>query len=492
VAAEIPDAKASAPVPTALPGEPTSRAPSGHRRSFALLGTVQVTLIFTITLIAVPLPGIGMELGLGHSELVVVSAAYGLSFSGLLLFGGRLADRYGGRPVFITGLLVFGVASATAPWASGFGFLATSRFSQGTGAALIAPAAMVLLRAVFPEPSAYGRAMATWGGLSVLGATAGIVLSGLATAFMSWRWMFVVPLLVAGFALLLTPRLLPAGQRGTPMTLDLLGAVLATSGVTLLSYGLVMTGDRAWSSATVVVSLACGLALLVAFGVVEVRGRDPLLPPAFLADRRRAAALVVIGLSAAATAVVTLFLALYLQQIRGWSPLRTSLAFVPYAVVLIVVGRAAGRFVERFGARTVVVAGLALGACGLFLLAPLDPHTPYATGLLPGLLALPVGIALTFAGSAVLAVADVPQAQIGLAGGVMNTAIELGPTAGLALVSAVAAGRVNQVAPAADMPHAMTSGYAWGFGTTGLALALLAVLIAVTVGPRPGTIRAAG
>jgi len=189
--------------------------------------------------------------------------------------------------------------------------------------------------------------MVTWGGLSVLGATTGIVVSGLVAAAVSWQWMFAVPLFVAGLALLLTPVLLPASRPAAPVALDAPGAVLATSGITLLSYGLVMTGDHSWLSATAGVPIAAGFILLVAFGVREARTRDPLLPPSFLADRRRAAALAVIGLSAAATAVVCLFLTLYLQQIRGWTTLRTSFAFVPYALALILVGRVAGRLVER-------------------------------------------------------------------------------------------------------------------------------------------------
>jgi len=457
-----------------------ARAASRRRAgSFALLGTVQTTLIFTITMMAVPLPGIGTEFDLDRSELVVVSAAYGLSFSGLLLFGGRLTDRFGGRPVFVAGLAVFAAASAAVPPAAGFTVLAASRFGQGIGAALVAPAAMVLLRATIPEPDRYGRAMATWGGLSVLGATTGIVLSGLVASVVSWRWMFAVPLFVAGMALLLAPALLPAGRPAAAVALDAPGAVLATSGITLLSYGLVMTGDHSWSSATAGVPVAAGFVLLVAFGVREARTRDPLLPPSFLADRRRALALAVIGLSAAATAVVFLFLTLYLQQIRGWTTMRTSLAFVPYALALILVGRLAGRLVERFGAPRVVVAGLALAASGLFLLTPLN-----VSGALPGLVALAAGVALTFAGAAVLVVADVPPPRIGLAGGVMNTAIELGPTVGLAVVNAVATARTNRVSSSVDLPRAVADGYAWGFAATGSASALLAVLVAAAVVPR--------
>lgn len=457
----------------------------GHpARGFAVLGTVQVTLVFTITLIAVPLPAIGREFGLGHSSLVLVSTAYGLSFSGLLLFGGRLADRRGARAVLTVGLVVFAVASSMAAAAPGFAVLVAARFAQGAGAALVAPAAMAMLRVIIPDEGKRARALASWGGLSVLGATAGILLSGVVTTWVSWRWMFTVTLLVSVAALVLAPRWLPPVAPSGRAALDLPGAALATAAITLLSYGLVMTGGHAWSSAAVVVPIVTGLALLAAFAATELRSRDPLLPPGFLADRCRVTALLAIAFSAAGTAVTFLFLALYLQQARGWTPLRTSLAFAPYALSLIIAGRLASRLVSRFGARAVAGVGLAIAAAGLFLLAQLGPHTAYATGLLPGLVLLPAGAALTFAGAAVLAAGGVPQQQAGLAGGVMNTAMELGPTLGLALLTTVAAARASHVTTAGASPQAATtSGYGWALGAAGLAFALLAALTAIPVPP---------
>jgi MFS family permease len=478
--------------PGPLPAADGATAPPaevGHpARAFALLGTVQITLVFTITLIAVPLPAIGREFGLGHSSLILVSTAYGLSFSGLLLFGGRLADRRSARGVLIAGLVVFAVASSVAAAAPGFVVLVAARFTQGAGAALVAPAAMAVLHAIIPDDGRYARALATWGGLSVLGATAGILLSGVVTTWVSWRWMLAVALLVSVVALVLTPRWLPPVAPSGRAALDLPGAALATAGVTLVSYGLVTTGGRAWSSAPVVVPLVAGLVLLAAFAAAELRTRDPLLPPAFLAHRRRAIALLAICLSAAGTAVTSLFLALYLQQARGWTPLHTSLAFAPYALSLIIVGRLASRIIVRFGARAVAAAGLAIAAAGLFLLAQLSLDTVYATGLLPGSVLLPAGTALTFASAAVLAAGGVPRQQAGLAGGVMNTAMELGPALGLALLTAVAAARASHATTAGASPQAaMTSGYAWALGAAGLAFALLAVLTAIPVPPRrPG------
>ncbi|MEU2675300.1 MFS transporter [Streptomyces sp. NPDC007107] len=402
-----------------------------HRYAFVLLGSLQTTLIFTLAAIAVPLPRIGAEFGLERSDLILLSASYGLTFAGLLLLGGRLADRYGGRPALAAGLVVLGAASAAAPFAAGVEELLAARFAQGAGAALVAPAAMaVLRRAAAASPAAYSRSMATWGGLSVLGATAGNLLSGVISTLLSWRWTFAVPLVVSAAALALMSRLLPRTEPDRSRALDLPGALLATTGITCASYGFVSTDTRPWSSAGVLVPLLGGTALLTAFLYAERRTPDPLLPPRFLLVERRALALAAIALSACGTAMTFVVLSLHLQQTRGWSPLQTSAAFVPFALVLIISGRAAGPLIVRYGARTVTAAGLTTGAAGLALLActGLDPHSPYAYGLLPGLLLLPAGAAASFGGATVLATDGVPPHRSGLAGGVLNSAMELGPT----------------------------------------------------------------
>ncbi|MEV6208403.1 MFS transporter [Kitasatospora sp. NPDC051914] len=402
-----------------------STAASGPRTGpgFALLGTVQATLIFTLMAISVPLPDIGREFGADHSRLVLLNAAYGLSFAALLLLGGRLTDRYGGRRILTVGLVVLGLASAAAPIAPGYTALLLLRFVQGAAAALAAPAGMAVLKALLPGPEAYGRAMATWGGLSVLGATTGNLASGAVASWLSWRWMFAVPVIVAATVLALAPRLLPADRpREQRPALDLPGAVLATAGTVLVSYGLVLTETGGWA-----LPLALGLLLLAAFVLRERRAAQPLLPLGFLRGGRRLLGLAATMLSAGGTATLFLLLTLHLQQDLGWTPLATSGAFLPYAAALLVGGRVAGPLVGRFGPKAVTAAGLATGAAGLLALAHLDAGSTYLP-LVPGLVLLPFGAALAFAGAAVLATDGVPEEQIGLAGGVLNTAMELGPT----------------------------------------------------------------
>ncbi|MFG2910528.1 MFS transporter [Kitasatospora sp. NPDC048286] len=437
------------------------------RYGFALLGVVQAVLIFTITILTVPLPLVAREFGLGPSGVLLLSAAYGLSFSSLLLLGGRLADRHGGRPVLRAGLALLAAASIACALAPGYPVLLASRFVQGAGAALAAPAAVAVVRVLHPEPAAYRRAMATWGGLSVLGATAGSVVSGAVAAAVSWRWLFAVPVLVALAGLARSAALPAAAPAGTRPALDLRGAALATAGVCAASYALVGSTEHGWHSPGTYGPLAAGLALLIVFAAAERRTADPLLPPGFLADRRRATALAAVMATAAGTALTFVLLSLYLQQLRGWSAAATSAAFLPYAAVLLLSGRLAGPLTVRYGPPAVTAGGLAVAAAGLGLLAGLAPDSGYALGLLPGLLLLPAGAAAAFAGAAVLATGGVPPERTGLAAGVFNTAMELGPTAGLAALMALAATRPSVV-----------GGYAAAFAAAAVGLALTAVAVA--------------
>lgn len=430
--------------PSSLPdGLPSPR----QRSAFALLALVQSTLIFTIALITVPLPQIAAELQLSSAQLLLILAAYGLPFSGLLLFGGRLADRHGGRRMLVWGLCVFGLASVLAALAPGFLWLVAMRFAQGVGGALTAPAAIALLRALFPSPAGFGRAMATWGSVSVLGAVAGFIVSGVLTAWLPWRWMFAVPAAVALLGLL-RMRHLPqgaAGQEGQRPGLDPLGAVLATLGISLASYGLIASADHGWRSAMSLAPLLTGLACLAVFLRVQRRVTDPLLPPGFVLDPCRMAGLGGMLLAAAGSGLINFVISLYLQQERGWSPLSTALGFVPFAVALLVAGRMAVDLVQRLGAARVTLGGLLLAAAGLGLLAGLERDSSYLLGMVPGMVLLAAGGALVFSGAAVLSTSHVPQHQAGLAGGVMNTAMELGPTVGLAVLMSVAATQADAV-----------------------------------------------
>jgi MFS family permease len=434
---------AVSPVPT----RPTASA-------FALLGTVQIVLISGITVVSVALPAIQDELRLSGGDLALVSTAYGLAFSGLLLLGGRLADQYGRRRVFMLGLGLFGVSSAAAALAPGLALLLTARFAQGIGAALAAPSAMALLGVLFPDPHRRARATAVWGGLAGIGATGGMLVSGVFAEWASWRWAFGVPVIATALAIVAAPRLLPADRPVRRARIDVLGAALVTAGLSTLSYGLVESSYG---------PLIGGVVLLLTFMIAESRTAVPLVPPTLFAAPRRAVALAAIVLGSAGMATSFFFLSLHLQQVRGLSPLLTSAAFLPYGVVLIGTGVVAGRLMGRFGIRIVLTTGLIVAAAGLALVGRFDGT------LVAGLLVLPLGIGLTFAGATVVAVADVPDEQAGLAGGVVNTAMEIGPTLGLAVLVSLAAAQAGDT----------TSGYGFALGIAAVAFILMAPIAAL-------------
>lgn len=470
-------------------GPPMAKPATGVTRprgAFALLATVQVVLIFAITMLSVPLPRIQHELELSTTELTLLSAAYGLSFSGLLLLGGRIVDLYGRRRVFVAGTAVFALASAASGLAPDAVTLLLGRFAQGTGAAFAAPAAMALVGSVFPEPQQRARATAVWGGLGPLGATAGTLASGAVTAWVSWRWTFVLPAVLAALAALLARRLLPGTTpTGIGGRVDVRGAILATAGLSVLSYGLVQAAEAPWTSTAMTVPGAIGVLLLITFVLVERRAAQPLLPLGFLASGRRAGALWALLVGSAGIATLFFLLSLYLQQVMQLSPLRTSAAFLPFSAVLVATGLLTARLVNRFGARAVATAGLLISAAGLLLLGRLAADSPYAEVLLGGLLLVPAGIAMVFSAATVAVFDGVPGERAGLAGGVVNTALEAGPTVGLAVLVSLSATHTGTLKNSgASQAAAQSAGYAFAFNTAAALFAASALATALLLRAR--------
>ncbi|WP_419994060.1 MFS transporter [Streptomyces boninensis] len=459
-----------------------SPAPRLTRIRFALLAAVQSMLHIAVTVTSAAGPAIQDELRLSRPELALAAAAYGLSFSGLLLLGGRLTDIVGRRRQFTLGVALFAAATAAVALAPGGQALIAARFAQGCGAALAAPAAMALLGGVFPEPAARRRALAVWGFLAGLGAATGIVLSGTLATWLSWRWGFGL-LAAAAAAAVPAARLLPPGDAPRRLRVDVLGALLGTAALSALGYGLVMLGPRGWSSPYAQLPLAAGVVALALFAVRQARTAAPLLPAGLFADRQRATALAAAMFGPAAGASTAFLMALYLEEACSYSALRTSLVFIPYTVVLFAAGRLAGRAVARFTARGVAVTGLLTIAAGLFLVGHLPARSPHLSApVVAGLLLLPLGIAVLGSAAVVLAVSGLPQRDAGPAGGVVNAALLIGSTAGVALMSSLAAARTGALdaagRPAAEVGGpAEVGGYAFAF-TVAAAVLLLAAPLA--------------
>ncbi|MET9885290.1 MFS transporter [Streptomyces sp. NPDC006430] len=468
----------------------TLAAPRNTWVRFAILGAVQLILNASVSVTFAAGPAMQRELGLSRIDLILDSAAYGLAFSGLLLLGGRLTDRVGQRRLFTRGTALFAAASLAAALAPTSHTVLAARFLQGCGAALAAPAAMALLRVVFPEGRARAAALARWGLLASLGAAVGIVLSGALVAWSSWRWSFGLLAAAATAVLALAPRSLPAGPAPVRVPVDLLGAVLGTFALSTLGYGFVMVGPHGWAAPQVLAPLALGAILLAVFVAAQRRVRAPLLPLGFLASRQRATALVCALLGPAIGASTAFLLALYFQQVRGYSALQNALAFIPYSAMLLGVGFVAGRIVARHGTRTVAVGGLAVIAAGLFLIGSVGLRTGSTPCVLVGLVILSAGIGTLMSAAVVGAVAGVPEAQSALAGAVVNTAILAGPTISLALITSAADARTASLLAAGD-PAAATGGYAFAFEAACVVFLLAIGLAVYGLAPR-GSSRPAG
>src|ERR687895_43832 len=400
-------------------------------------------VVLDITVVNVALPSIGAALSFAAADLQWVVTIYVLFTGGLLLLGGRLADRFDRRLVFLTGLTVFTAASLASGLAPSPGALVAARAVQGLGAALLTPAALSIVTTTYTG-SQLTKALSAWGAIGSAGAAAGVLLGGVLTSALSWEWIFLVNVPVGIAAVALTLRLIPAGTPGRGR-LDLPGAVLAV------------------------------------FVQVERASRQPLLPPATWRHRSLVSSgAVVLGITG--ILVGTFFLnSLYLQHVLDASALETGLGFLPLALSIGAAAHVASQLLPRAGTRTVVVAGLALVAVGALVLAAAPDDASYFANLLPGFLVLGVGMGLVFPGVTVTALGGVDPEEAGLASGFMATSHELGAALGVAVLAAIAAtaGDITTLA-------GIAAGYQDGFiAAAGIAAALAAIALVSVPSIRP-------
>jgi EmrB/QacA subfamily drug resistance transporter len=404
-----------------------------------LLGAAQFMVVLDITVVNVALPSIGAALDFAAADLEWVVTIYVLFTGGLLLLGGRLADRFDRRLVFLTGLSLFTAASLASGLAPSPGALIASRAAQGLGAALLTPAALSIVTTTYTG-SQRAKALSAWGAISSAGAAAGVLLGGVLTTALSWEWIFFINVPVGVAAIALTLRLVPVGKPAAGEgRLDLPGAVAVVAGLMVLVYALDGTSDHGWGSTRTLLLLALAAGLLAIFALVERVSPRPLVPPATWRLRSLvssgAVVLVVTGIL-----VGTFFLnSLYLQHVLDASALETGLGFVPLALSIGMAAQVASRLLPRVGTRVVVAAGLVLVAVGAAVLAAAPDEASYLVHLLPGFLVLGVGMGLVFPGVTVTGLSGVPAEQAGLASGFMATSHELGAALGVAVLAAIAA-----------------------------------------------------
>jgi EmrB/QacA subfamily drug resistance transporter len=440
------------------------------RNSNALLLVVclgQFMVILDVSIVNVALPSIKDALGFSTNGLQWVLNAYTLTFAGFLLLGGRAADLFGRRRMFVTGTLLFSGASLLCAIAPSSETLVAARAVQGIGGAVISPATLAIITTSFDEGGPRNRALGAWGAIGAIGATSGVLLGGVLTEAFGWPAIFVINIPIGAVVVALSRGLVPEGRGATENRhFDLLGAVLVTLGMTAVTYGIVTTDRLSWGSVGVLAPLAAGSALLLSFALYEGRvAREPLMPFSVFRLRTLRAANLVIFLLYAAIFGFWFFQSLYMQGTLHFSALETGLAFVPMTLGVGLGATLAPRLTRRIGARMVLAGGMLSATAGEALLTGVHPGGTYVAQVLPGGMLGAFGLGLSLVPATIVAVQGVPAATSGLASGVLNTSRFVGAALGLAVLSTIAASHTHAaLASGASAATALTDGFALQFG----------------------------
>ena len=455
-----------------------------HRwRAFAVLAVSFFMTIVDLTIVNVALPTIGSELHFSESNLQWVVTAYGLTFGGFLLLGGRAADLLGRRRILMLGLAVFTVASLGAGLATSDGFLIAMRGLQGLGAAIVLPAALSIVMNMFAEGAERNKALGLWGGIGAAGATIGLITGGLLTRFVGWESIFFLNVPIGIAALLLAPRIVPESRlEGVRRRFDPLGAVTVTGGLLLLVYALSKAPEVGWGAARTVTLLAVSAASLVAFLVVETRVEAPLLPLRIFRLRSVAAANAV-GLLLGGSFFGFIFIGtLYMQQVLGYSPLQTGVAWLAASLTSVALAGLSQMLVTRVSAMPVMALGMALIGGGALWATQAPVHGHFWGTLAGPFFVAGAGTAFAFIPVSIAGLAGVVEREAGLASGLLNTSQQLGGAIGVAIASTVAATHFNTLTGEGKTVNvALTGGFQWAFWVCGtialLALPTTAVLL---------------
>ena len=420
--------------------------------------------ILDVSIVNVALPSIGRSLHFSRDGLQWVITAYAITFGGFLLLGGRAADFLGRRRIFLVGVVVFTVASFFCGLAWSEGVLIASRAVQGFGAALITPAALSIITTAFEEGAERNKALGIWGAIGGSGAAVGVLAGGILTKYAGWEWIFFVNVPVGVLAFALAIRYVHESKAQRVTTPDWAGAVTVTSGLALLVYAVSNAPAHGWGSAWTISRLAAAALLLIAFLVIEARAKDPLMPFHIFRVRTVAGANVA-GLLLGAMVFANFFvLTLYVQDVLGWSALKTGVTFIATAGSAILWAGVAQALTTRIGAKIVMAVGFAAMIVALVLYTQIPVHGAYTNNLLPGYLLMGFGLPFAFVPVSIAALAGVEAEEAGLASGLINTAQQIGGAIGVAVASSVAISHFNHlVSTGTSAPAALTSGYQWAF-----------------------------
>jgi EmrB/QacA subfamily drug resistance transporter len=469
------------PVP-AESGRERGRASTG---ALAVIAATQLMLVLDVTIVNVALPSIRRALDFSAGALPWVVTAYTAAFGALLLLGGALGDRYGRRRLFVVSVGVFTAASAAAGLADDAGWLLGARVAQGAGAAFASACALALISTTFPEGPARTRAFGVYSAMSGAGLAVGLVAGGVLTQYASWRWVFLVNVPIGLFVMLLAPRTL-VGAAPRETKLDVAGALLSGAALATLVYALSHASSAGWSDPATIGCLGAAAGLTAIFLLRQHRIPAPLAPVWLFKSRYRLGSYAVMLLLNAALFGLFYFLTQFFQDVLGYGPLEAGLAFLPSALGLLLGAAAATAFAQRTGVRAPAVLGTALTAAGLLWLALATARAgaSYGAAVLAPMTLVSIGAGLTLVPGTMAASAAIAEEHSGAAAGVLNTARQIGASAGLAALSTVAADTSGLVHGAATLP---TAAYHYGF-LTAAGLAAAAAVVALLALPAAGAI----
>jgi EmrB/QacA subfamily drug resistance transporter len=458
----------------------------------AVVATAQLMVVLDVTIVNIALPSAQRALGFATTDRQWIITAYALAFGSLLLLGGRIGDLFGRKWAFITGLAGFALSSAAGGAAGSFGVLVAARAAQGVFAALLAPAALSILATTFRDSADRGKAFGTFAAVSTGGSAVGLILGGVLTQNLSWRYCLYVNLIFAVVAIAGALMLLGHTPAQHPH-LDIPGTVLASAGLFAIVYGLSHAAASGWSSPLSYGALVAGVVILAGFVLFQQRAEHPLLPLRVILDRNRGGAYLSVAIAAIAIFGLFLFMTFYFQLDKGYDPVITGLAFLPLTAATIMASTMSNiKLLPRFGPRPLVVSGMVLGAAGMFWLTRIDVHSGYVTSLLGPLIILGLGFGLTFGPSINVATAKVNPGDAGVASALVNTMQQVGGSIGTALLSTLAVSATASYLAshhghgAAIARAASVHGYTTGFLVAGCIFVLGAIVASILLHGRPG------
>ncbi|MDQ6777603.1 MAG: MFS transporter [Actinomycetota bacterium] len=451
----------------------------------ALLGVAQLMVILDATIVNIALPSAQKALHFSTDNRQWIITAYALAFGSLLLLGGKLGDLFGRKWTFIAGLVGFSIASAIGGLAQSFGMLVAARALQGVFGALLAPSALSLLTVTFAGAPDRAKAFGIFGAIAGGGASVGLILGGVLTQALSWRWCLYVNLAIAVPTSLFALRLLVNQGHPQRPRIDLPGVLVGSLGLFAVVYGFSNAETHSWSAPVTIVALASSVVLLAAFVIIEARTKDPLLPLHVVKDRARGGAYASIALAGSGVFGVFLFLTYYLQQNLGFSPLLTGVAFLPMTATIVVTATTVQtRVLHRTGAKPLVATGMAMGIIAMILFTRLSPGGSYASQVLPGLIIIGFGMGCIFAPAFSTATLGVDRQDAGIASAMVNTSQQVGGSVGTALLSTLfASAAASYAASHTHLPagtaliHGYTTAFWWAAGIFGVGLVVALVVL---------------